>query len=733
MMLSDIYFVLFRRKWIVLTFLVLGIGAAVAVFFLQRPLYQSQAKLLVRFVMEARTLSVTTTAESQVRTPDSRGENVINSEAEILNSYDLALEVAGVLGPAKILAKAGGGQDRSTAAVLIRQNLVIEPGKKSSIINLKFQHPDPAMSQEVLQQLIEAYFKKHVEVHRGIGVFDGILNQQTDQVRGRLAETEKELKTVMSSAGVVSVEDSKKSYLEQVNRLQQELVTAQADLAQYRAVSEFVKTMATNALATNTAASTNPVVAAKDTDAETLPQAIKDEYHSLLARLELCERRERELMLGLTLEHPVVKTNHLQLLEARQKKAEMEEANPGLLELDVKGSAAVVTAAKSDPDKVLNRTQVPALEAKIQVLTNELARLRAQANVVEDAELRISQLQRKKLLEEAQYTYFARNLEQARFDEALDAGKIAAISKVQSPSPPYRDYSEVQKKMLMALFGVAGAGLALAFLIELVLAQTINRPKDMEAVLHLPLFLYIPWLATERPKRNGHAKAVANGSEVAVANGHTDSELDERLRPFADALRDRLLNYFDVREMTHKPKLVALTSCDEQAGVSSIALGLATSLSCIGEGNILVVDMKSERGSARAFTSETGDLGLGEALQHDTRGGAMVQDRLYVVSAGSQSNPQNFAPRNFMQFVPRLKASDYDYIIFDMPPVTQTSITSKVARFMDMVFLVVESEKTDRQVARTAGELLAESKANIATILNRHRTYVPRWLQREFN
>ena len=94
---------------------------------------------------------------------------------------------------------------------------------------------------------------------------------------------------------------------------------------------------------------------------------------------------------------------------------------------------------------------------------------------------------------------------------------------------------------------------------------------------------------------------------------------------------------------------------------------------------------------------------------------------------------QKIVPLQFSRFVPKLKASDYDYIIFDMPPVGQTSVTAKVARYMDMVLMVVESEKTDRDVAKRAGLLLAESNATVATVLNKQKTYVPRWLQQEFH
>ena len=206
------------------------------------------------------------------------------------------------------------------------------------------------------------------------------------------------------------------------------------------------------------------------------------------------------------------------------------------------------------------------------------------------------------------------------------------------------------------------------------------------------------------------------------------------MRPFNDALRDRLMNYFDVEGMTHKPKLVAVTSCSEGAGVSSVASGLAASLSETGEGNVLLVDMRGQKGAAHAFYQGKPAVGLADALENETRTNAQVQEKLYVVSTdAADQRLQRIMPRQFSHFVPKLKASDYEYIIFDMPPVGQISITGKVAKFMDMVLMVIESEKTDKEVARKAGALLAESKANVATVLNKRKPYVPGWLQQEFH
>ena len=69
--------------------------------------------------------------------------------------------------------------------------------------------------------------------------------------------------------------------------------------------------------------------------------------------------------------------------------------------------------------------------------------------------------------------------------------------------------------------------------------------------------------------------------------------------------------------------------------------------------------------------------------------------------------------------MPHLKASEFDYIIFDMPPLNQTSVTLAMSAWMDKVLVVVEAERSNRDfVKRTYAELLA-CRANTSVI------YVP--------
>ena len=67
-----------------------------------------------------------------------------------------------------------------------------------------------------------------------------------------------------------------------------------------------------------------------------------------------------------------------------------------------------------------------------------------------------------------------------------------------------------------------------------------------------------------------------------------------------------------------------------------------------------------------------------------------------------------------------------------MPPVSQTSVTARLAGLMDMVLLVIESEKTNQDVVKRVNQLLAESKAKVSTVLNKTRNYIPPRLHQEF-
>ncbi len=723
MTVGDIYYILFRHKWKILLCSVAGLLAAAAVYKFFPPPFESQARLFIRYVMEARSLNLAGD-DGRMKSPDQRGETIINSEIEILTSRDLAEQVATAIGPAKILAKAGGGNDVNRAAALIAKNLTVEVAHFSSVLQLSFKHPDVALVQPVLAEIVRSYLKKHVEVHRTAGMVGDFLTQETDTLRSRLAQTEEDLRKARNKAGVISLEDAKKTNAEEIAHIRQEIFNTQAELAQRSAVfQQYTK-------------SSPAKTPAADTTAEPTPDQIND-YRNAATRLDRLQKREQELLTQFTEENSLVKDVRAQLTEAESVKKKLEEANPKLSRLGIAQPVANGNGSAAQAyDPVAEAAQLNALEAKIKTLNAQLGAVQAQVDAADQMEGTILELKRRKELEETNYKYYAASLEQSRISEALGNGAVSNISEIQTPTPPFIDWLKTYKVMGGLAGGGIAAGLAWAFLIEMVLDRSVRRPVDVERILHLPLFLSIPKLSHRKVRRVGSPlglPAVKDHDSPGVREGAALAPLDgsPALHPFHETLRDRLIGYFESKNLTHKPKLVAVTGLGRGTGVTTIAAGLAGSLSETGEGNVLLVDMTQGQGSAQQFSKGKPVCGLEELL--DARDSGQIDRNLYVVAEGPGDNKlTRILPQRFNKLVPKLKASNFDYIIFDMPPVSQISITPRLAGFMDMVLLVIESEKADQELVQRATALLAESKAHVGAILNKTKSYVPSKLHQEY-
>jgi len=324
-------------------------------------------------------------------------------------------------------------------------------------------------------------------------------------------------------------------------------------------------------------------------------------------------------------------------------------------------------------------------------------------------------------------------LEQERINETMGRGSVSNIITVQTPSPPGFNKKQFLKIPGVLAAGGIAAGIAWALLIELFLDRSIRRPVEVERLLRMPLFLSIP-------KMGRKEMAIANSAPMLeLQNSKPKPGTEGALVPlsevgplhiFHETLRDRLISYFESINLTHKPKLVAVTGLGKGAGVTTTAAGLARSLSETGDGNVLLVDMTKGQGSAQQFYQGKAVCGLEEVL--DARDNAQIDGNLFVVGEEPGSEKlSRILPQRFNKLVPKLKASNFDYIIFDMPAVSQISITPRLAGFMDMVLLVIESEKTDREMVQRATALLAESKAHVGAVLNKTKNYVPTSLHQE--
>jgi uncharacterized protein involved in exopolysaccharide biosynthesis len=493
--LNDILFALFKRKWTVLVCALLGIIAAGVAYSLWPAMYESRAKLLVRYVLERSGVDPVEAEKAQTASSN-EADRAIGAEIEIVTSWDLALQVADAIGPKRL-----GASSKEAAAMSILSNLKVIPDKGSNVIFISYKDHDPQMATAVLQELLGRYFVKHLEVHRSAGAFD-FVTQQTDQVRTRLSQTEDALRTLKERTGIASLKEGREMLTAEAGKTREALSAAESDLAEKQAL----------------------------------------------------------------------------VRQTGETKFKRWKANDDAEKTPASGKARLAGA-----------------EAKLDTLKSRLHDVEQRIKELSEVAPQIEDLERKREMDEANYKYFAASLEKARVDEALDPSKMPNISAVQRPSSPILDTKPRDKVALGLAGGGLALGIALVLLRELVLNRTVRRPSELETRLHIPLMLSIPYTNS----RNGHSPLLPNGSQMAdktlTPRSHHSSlapwDTSHFMRPYCDAIRDRLGLYFELNNLTHKPKLVGVAGFSDAAGVSTLATGLAASLSESNEGKVLLVDV----------------------------------------------------------------------------------------------------------------------------------------------
>ena len=640
---------------------------------------------------------------------------------------------------------------------MIEKNLQAEVSKQTQIISVSFAHPDPGVAQQVLDLLIANYFVRQNDIHQKAGQFDEILKQMAGDTQTALANTEAELARVKSQGNIVDIGEALKSYTTIETSIQQERDVVMAELDGAVASANVFSNLLNKTGSANAGqpGSSNAIAARPAPPAAAELQAYAE------ARQHLAELQATKASLSwATTNNFRVQTNLLEIAAAQARIKTLEDQTPGLLTAAAATPGAMsdfrspAASSALDPAVAYNAevANIAKLQAKLKTYDKELATLQDRGTNLNQIEAKINELERNRKMQQDELMRMAKTTDNLTMAAENGPNRVANISVSQQPTPPVRETSKTYKLAAGIAGGGVALGLGLAFLLEMLLDRSFKRPQEIVSRLGLPFFITVPSLNGHSPLRlsegGGPVKLLPPGSDSAkdaVTPDQTPAPApsapmaawDEKhaLRPFHETLRDRLIAHFEMGGLTHKPKLVALTSCHTGAGVSTLASGLASALSETGDGNVLLVDMNSENGHSQRFYKGRLNLGLDDIFEKEMpdRQNALVQDNLYVVKESSNHDKlPAFLPKRFGHLVSKMKASDYDYIIFDMPPVTQISVTPRLARFMDMVLLVVESGKTDRDVAQRAAALLSESRGNVGVVMNKNRSYVPKRLHQEF-
>jgi uncharacterized protein involved in exopolysaccharide biosynthesis/Mrp family chromosome partitioning ATPase len=732
----DILFALFKHKRKIVVCAVAGLVVATAVFFFYPPVYASEAKLLVRYVVERSAVDPIDSTRSSAGLGQAP-ENVLGSEAEILTSWDLAVQTAEAIGPKRLLPSERA-PTKEEAAKTITTGLDVSIHKGSNIIFVSYKNKNPQLTTVVLNELVNRYFNKHLEVHRSTGAFD-FVTQQTDQVRTRLNQTEDALKALKSKAGIISLSDSTTALVNEAARTEEQLHSAESELAETKARVEQLggalpelspkPTVTEKGADSKSSLGKSAKLGKAGASGEEIPSEVEQQYRVLISRLPKLREVKLDLLSKYTAQNKLVAANQAEIDDCENQRRELEKKYPSL------PTKVSPIGSSSEPDLGSETARLAGLTAKKEALAARLADIREQIKQLTEIAPQVETLERQKELEETNYKYFEGTLEKARVDEALDPSKIPNISAVQQPSPPIKMTTARNK----IAFGLAAAGLAvgiaLALMNELVLNRSVRRPLELEKLVGVAPLVSIPDNEVVRSRlpwrKNG--KALAPVPNEAERKNLAPWAADHFIRRYCEAIRDRIGLYFELNNLTHRPKLVGVTGFSEAVGTSTLAAGLAAALSETGDGKVLLVDVNLGPQDVHSFFRGKPAYSLRTALQPaGAENMDSAADNLYLATvAPPNAGPAQLGLKKFFDLMPNLKASDFDYIIFDMPPLGQTSPTLGMAPFMDKLLVMVQAGKDNRETVKRGYKALISARDNVSVVVNKVRSYTPKWMDGE--
>lgn len=208
-----------------------------------------------------------------------------------------------------------------------------------------------------------------------------------------------------------------------------------------------------------------------------------------------------------------------------------------------------------------------------------------------------------------------------------------------------------------------------------------------------------------------------NSKRHFVSYSNPSSQIAEQFRTIRTNIQFSSIN--------KKHKTLIITSPSHGEGKTTSAINLAISLSQQGD-KVLLVDANLRRPTVHSTFNLKDALGLSEVLI----GKATIEDAIVQTQIGQlEVLPSGMTPPNpaeligskaMSQFIKEI-TDEYDVILFDSPPVLETTDTKLLAGQCDGVILVLTSGKTDREKAIEANRLLNLVRAKVLGVILNER------------
>ena len=678
--LRDYFRIVYRRRWIVMVMLAVGMLCGMLVNWMTKPVYEAQAT--IQMDMDLNVLGV----DRPLVPLDQRDwmREFLPTQLGILESRNLARlahddlthtdrsksdgnNLAIASNAPSVSESPASGTTRVPTVDEIAKGRTISLVKDSRLVNVGFRSTDPALSAQVANALARAYLQQNSEFRsRTTGDASDWLSKQVGELRKLVEESETALQRYRTQHGADALMTDRLG-TEQQNVVVQKLAALQA--AETKARTETIeKTAQYNQLAA-AKANREPL--------DTVPAIASNPY-----------------IQGLKGE---LATQQRQLTQASK---ELGERHPDIIKL----KGAVENAERKLQTEISNAARAiendfEAAKSRERQLVADLARQKLEVQSLNGKAVEYTALEREATSNREVLDRLLQRSRETALTRELQPTNIRVLDWADTPVFPI--LPRKARNVVIGLFGSGGLALALILLLE-AFNTRLTSPEDVRQHLRIRVLGVVP-----RVKQNGRASPLL-GNEVPGQ--------------FAEMLRGVRTNLVLAPELGAGHTLL-VTSSEPSEGKTTSAANIAVSLARLRQ-RVLLIDADLRKPRLHEMFGEDQKPGLADVLSGKTSSRDFRKTKvsgLWLMPAGTPlRNPADLlgSPR-FSKLIEELRAH-FDWIVLDSPPVLAVADPCMIARVASGVLLVLDCGRTSRDVAAAAVQRLeAVSAPILGAMLNR--------------
>jgi capsular exopolysaccharide synthesis family protein len=629
--------VVLRWRWVIAGIIGASLAIGLIVTLLTSPLYSARGQIEI-----SREQKNVTNVEGIDRASESRDMEFYDTQYALLKAESLAerVGVALKLQQQEAFFESHGVEGSERVDVRKRQvlslllkNIVIEPVKKSKLVNIKYTSRSPAMSARIADAWVREFigasmdrqFSSNADARR-------FLEERLSELRRKLEISERAMVTYASQKGIVELSTTRDAE----GKTQSQQTLASADLA---GVNEALIAARTDRIAAQSKAASG----AAENSAEAL------------ANLTISNLRQRR---------GEAAADYARLM------TQFEPGYPAALAIKEQIDALDAAIAREASRVGASRRQGYAeAKSREQALEGQVGNLKSQLDRQQRDSIQYSVLVRDADTNRQLYDALLQRYKEIGIAGAIGTSNISIVDKAKIPTSP--SAPSLPLNLAVALLVGMGASLLALFALEQ-MNQGIHAPEDVPNLLGLPLLGNVP-----------------------LAAGDPQADLKDPKSHLSEAyfsIRSALA-FATTRGV---PRSLGFTSTRPAEGKSTSSLALAQVIASTGK-SVLLVDADLRSPSLHYMFGVKNTKGFSNLLTgaDDVKDFVQATDfpgLSFMPSGPKPPNPSELLSNERLGDVLRMLEGAYDHVVVDCPPVLGLSDAPLLAQAVVGLVFVVEPE-----------------------------------------